>query len=272
MKKSDLKKSLSKIYKLSRKMKIGRGSSINTPVLCYHSISPKSIDSGFRVLPDNFEKQINYLTENFQILTLTDFVYRLAAGADLNSTAVVTFDDGYLDNYEFAFPILEKYSCPSTVFLPTSFIDGKVCLNEDNEKLIPMSWEQITEAFSKGLISFQSHGQLHQTLNTIPIEQARCDIIESKKLLEQRLGCTIDHFCYPNGGFNDNIKRIVAEAGYKSAFTTLSSTFHNSSDIYGITRILIDRYDDFEIFKEKLEGNYNYLKIIQMFKFKSGLI
>ena len=110
-------------------------------------------------------------------------------------TAAVTFDDGYLDNYTQAYPILKKYNIPATIFVVINRI-GKHMGNDDY-----MSWAQIKELSESGLITIGSHSMNHPNLSEIESEQEmESEILESKNILEESLGRKVDLFSYPFGG------------------------------------------------------------------------
>jgi len=98
-------------------------------VLYYHRINnfnyPLSID------PSIFEKQIRYLTSEYNIITQTEYLRILENRTRIKNGLLITFDDGYKDNYTYAYPILTKYSVPATIFLTTDFIDGKMWMWQD---------------------------------------------------------------------------------------------------------------------------------------------
>ena len=118
------------------------------PILNYHSVISASNSNIFAscVTTDNFEQQIKYLTSNYEVISLKDHIEYMKCTVRRQSSAnyaVVTFDDGNKNNYTNAYPILKKYGCPATIFIPTAFIEGQVELVENGEKLIPLTWFEI---------------------------------------------------------------------------------------------------------------------------------
>ncbi|MEW6244072.1 MAG: polysaccharide deacetylase family protein [Bacillota bacterium] len=93
-----------------------------TPVLGYHSVHP---DHPLAVRPDMFRERIRFLKENFEVISLAEYVRRKLTGELTEGTAAVTFDDGYEDNYRYAYPVLKEFSCPATLFLVTRSIQNR---------------------------------------------------------------------------------------------------------------------------------------------------
>lgn len=97
----------------------------------YHRIidkdlqSPFTVQPGMYVTPDNFGKQVKFLKDKFKIISLDVLIERLKNGEDVSGCCVLTFDDGWRDNYTNAFPILKKHQVPATIFLPTGFIGAQ---------------------------------------------------------------------------------------------------------------------------------------------------
>lgn len=107
----------------SRIKKYFSHSSPKAVVLMYHRVIQTETDPWqLAVSPDNFESQINAITKSYTVLPVSHLLQQLNQGAIKHKTVYITFDDAYYDNYLFAKPILEKYSCPATFFIPTYFI------------------------------------------------------------------------------------------------------------------------------------------------------
>ena len=215
--------------------------SCKVPILNYHSVAPSPNRSGFRVMPDSFEDQISYLTSHYNVISLSMFIDQLCRNRLIKNAAVVTFDDGYKDNYIYAYPILRKYKCHATIFIPTGFIEREVELVE-NEKLEPLSWSEIIEMKASKLISFGSHGHSHNTLTKISLKEINMEIELSKKILEDKLKQEVNLFAYPNGqwvDFNSKIISILKSKGFAAACSTIWSIKNSPKKLFFLNRILI---------------------------------
>ena len=183
-------------------------------VFMYHHIQPASERKegeglSFTITPEIFEKQVQYLlSKGYNFIGLED----LFSGT-CKKPAMLTFDDGYLDNYKYVFPILKKYNIKAVIFL----IAGQVGINP-----ALMTWEQIHEMQESGLVSFGSHGLNHKNIRRMEEHLALQELKESKKLLEDKLGHTVQAFCYPfgAGGTDKRVRALVLKSGYVFDFST----------------------------------------------------
>ncbi|MBU2222001.1 MAG: polysaccharide deacetylase family protein, partial [Candidatus Omnitrophica bacterium] len=171
-------------------------------------------------------------------------------------TLAITFDDGYWDNYTYAFPVLKKYNLPATIFLITDEIGNKVGLGDK------LNWEDVILMQDSGLINFGSHTLSHHVLTEIRSEdELRKEILSSKKILEERLGRPINTFCYPKGFFNQRVKELVKEAGYKAAVATSPGRNFPGDDVFALKRIRIsDKAGNLFIFWVQSSGYYAFMK------------
>ncbi len=234
----------------------------NAAVLTYHSIG---YDKGLlSVSPENFEKQMRYFKEaNYRVITLDELVKGIESGRRFpQKTVVITFDDGFKDNFIFAYPVLRKYGFPATIFLVTDWI------GEDKEYL---NWEEVIE-MSKNNISFGGHTKSHAYLPAIVNKDALWNEISGcKEVVEEHTGLIGPiYFCYPRGGFTEEVQMLVKEAGYKGACATnRGNDLLNRSDLYAINRVSIRDMDpDYSItnlfnaisFRVKVSGYYNVFR------------
>jgi len=213
-------------------------------VLMYHSIAYN--DVFFTVRPGEFEKQINYLKDNgYYIISLTELVNILESNESLpKKTVILTFDDGYQDNYTNAFPILKKHNFPATIFLITGLIGQKIN-NSQNISLKALNWNEIQEMHNSGLIDFQSHTVNHQESN-------KEEIVNSKKEIEERLNKKCKFFAYPRGLYNNEIIDILKENKFKAARTVENGKVKKGDDLFKLKRISINSTTSFIQFKSNL--------------------
>jgi peptidoglycan/xylan/chitin deacetylase (PgdA/CDA1 family) len=229
-------------------------------ILYYHSISNDPVRSS--VSPEVFAAHIDYLRGRCEPVSLSEVVRRLAGGAPLAPrTVVITFDDGFRDNYEQAFPILARAGIPATVFLTASFIGTQSLPTLSRTEFVPrpLDWGQVREMHAHG-IEFGSHTLTHPMLSQVPLDDARREIAESRRMIEDKLGVPPPFFCYPRGDFNEAVKRMVKEEGYLAACTTLPGTNDRKADLFALRRTYIGRRDTPREFAKKMAGGYDLLQ------------
>lgn len=165
---------------------------------------------------------------------------------NIRDTLVITFDDGFKDNFDNAYPILKKYGAGATIFLIAGAIGQEDMLNE----------QQIRE-MQGSLIEFGSHTVTHPILATLPIQKATGEIADSKRLLQDLLHQEVNLFAYPKGKKNVHYtsvtKSIVQKAGYLAAVCTDNGPVSPDSDLFELKRIGIRNFPMFVI-KTRISG------------------
>lgn len=225
------------------------GRQVQIPILTYHYIgnNPNPEDKSrdyLEVTPDKFEEQMKYLSENGYQTIDFDRLYAILSGqATLPSKAIIlTFDDGYIDFYVNAFPILKKYNIHAVAFIPTALVGGSYYMN----------WDQIKEINSSGLVSFQSHSVNHSDLISLNDAQLNYQLIESKRVLEENLGRIVNTFCYPYGRSDERVWQAAKKAGYIGAVGTWVSSTISEGVIFDMPRIKISGTYDLNNFASQL--------------------
>jgi len=224
------------------------------PVLMYHSINPKSDSVMYRLIvkPESFARQMQFLKSHHYNVVSLKTVGRLIQEKKVPpKTVAITFDDGYRDNYIYAYPVLKRLGIPATIF---------VIYNEvGRPQADRLNWDEIKEMQESGLITIGSHTLDHVPLVDIKSEaELRRQIIDSKKMFENKLKTSVDTFCYVGGMFTPHIKELVRQAGYKYAVTTGLGISYSNHDVYAIKRIRISSSSDNLLdFWVRVSGNYN---------------
>ncbi|MBF0512206.1 MAG: polysaccharide deacetylase family protein [Candidatus Omnitrophica bacterium] len=182
------------------------------PILTYHHVGIPSCKWRLNTVSEkSFEYQMSFIKRHgFQVLSFGDLVDGLKKGIQFSRNAVVIqFDDGYEDNYTYAYPILKKYHFPAIIFLVSDKIGSPGFL----------TWDEV-KVMERDNVVAGAHTRHHANLPQLTLEQAKDEIAGSKKMIEEHLGHTIDYFCYPSGGFTESVKGIARDAGFKAAVTT----------------------------------------------------
>ncbi|MDN5294403.1 MAG: hypothetical protein PWQ31_1708 [Eubacteriales bacterium] len=224
------------------------------PILMYHKVNSdrRSGGLGLRVPVEEFEWQMGYLKRaGYTTITLQDLYDYLTTGKKLPPRPVViTFDDGYLDNYENAYPIMKKHGFCATIFVVAERVGG---INSwDVQRGYPanrlMTWEQLKELERNGF-DIQAHTLTHPHLTRIPLPEAEKEIGGCKRELEKRLGKKVNFFAYPYGEYNRAIKDLVRKEGYLAAVVTRpQGKVKKGDDLYTLVRVRVNGYVDRQTF------------------------
>lgn len=203
-------------------------------VLNYHKIANEH--KSLSVTLDDFEQQMKWLDEyGYHCITpqqLYDFV---ANGAELPQNPVlITFDDGYKDNYTNAYPIMKKYGMKGTIFVVTGFLGVY-----DNY----LTWEQAKELLDAGF-NIESHTYSHKSMTEASDEDISNELVKSRKTIKDKLGIDSDFMAYPTGTYNLHIAELVKEAGYKGAFTIKYDNVSRESNVYALERVPVFHTND----------------------------
>lgn len=201
---------------------------IGIPVLNYHQIN--NVDENLlTVSTQEFDAQMTWLEENgYQTITASELADALEGKGKLPEHPVlITFDDGYIDNYQCAFPILKKHQMKAIIFLISDYVS--MYSNY-------LTWEQILEMQAAG-IEFGSHTLDHTVLTDLSPIAVERELKGSKNVLQNRLGRKIEFLAYPCGFTNTEIKTRVKEAGYRAAFTVELGNVAPGDDIYALNRV-----------------------------------
>lgn len=225
------------------------------PILTYHHVGIPSGKWRLNTVSErSFEYQMNFMKRHgFEVISFDALVEGIKNGHEFaRNSVVIQFDDGYEDNYKYAFPILKKYGFPAMVFLVSDKVNTPDFL----------TWDEVIEMEQYNFLA-GAHTRHHVYLPRASMAQARDEIAGSKKIIEDHLGHSIDYFAYPSGGFTEEVKQIVKEAGYKAAVTTNRGKYRFNTDLYELKRIHMSNTDDAYsglILWFKLSGYYNLFR------------
>lgn len=216
-------------------------------ILMYHSVSSRKKYFA-TVSPQAFEQQMAYIARTGRpVISLSELTRRLAAREPLGGSIVLTFDDGYRDNYTAAFPVLKKHRFPATIFVTTDLIGEK-----DTRGLEHLNVADMKEMEESKLIAIEPHTKSHPKLSMLSATAARDEIAGSKSVIEEILGKRTGAFAYPFGDFNDWVVRLLRDAGFDVSVTVVEGTAGPNDDPYRLKRNSIDSSTSFAQFKGKL--------------------
>jgi peptidoglycan/xylan/chitin deacetylase (PgdA/CDA1 family) len=230
----------------SQKIKFSKATLINdnigVPVLYYHSVTEPASNE-VTITPEKLRVQLKYIKDQGYItLTMSELKDYLLNNLPIpEKSIVITFDDGYMDNYYNAFPILKEFNMDATIFCITSDLNGSYYLSK----------EAIKEMSSYG-IDIESHTVNHPKLSKMTYEEQLTELKESKKTLESITGKTVDAVAYPFGDFNEDSVKAAKSAGYTLAFTTNRGLADRDDNPLKLDRIYISSAYDMNTFKEVL--------------------
>ena len=219
-------------------------------VLMYHSIG--NDNTLLAVKLENFKKQMKYLKDNnYRVISLNNLVEILKTKKDLpKKTIVLTFDDGFENNYINAFSVLKEYNFPVTIFLTVGSIGEKVVTSQGN--FPALNWDEIKEMHDSGLIDFQPHTMTHPKLDQITLKEIKLEIIQSKKIIEEKLNKKCYFFAPPKGRFSQEIKEVLKVEGFKAVLTIEKGLIKKNDDLFSLKRRAVNSTTSFIQFKANL--------------------
>ncbi len=198
-------------------------------VLNYHKVD-WSFNS-LSVPPEDFDRQMRYLKDaGYETITPQELQDALSGKTELPQHPVlITFDDGYLDNYTNAYPILKKYNMKATIFVVAGY-----------PGVYPgyLTWDQMREMEQNGM-HIESHTMNHIPLEELTDDQIRQELQSSKQKLESELGHSIKYIAYPTGTYNLHIANLAKEAGYEAAYTIKYGNVDLGSNLFALERVPI---------------------------------
>lgn len=251
-------------------------------IWCLHRVVPNrswaSSNRELEITPDHLEHLIlSYMDAGYRFVSIDSIVERInkMRWPWQKKMVNISFDDGFRDIYEYAYPIFKKYNIPFTIYLTTALPEGKAelwwiklerlinqyttlivqgeeyrckTMEEKNQVFndlmqriyhcsdtpskvfgkwfanyqidmdnLTLTWDELAEMLSSGLLTPGSHTQSHPMLTKIPTDEVRTELKESKTIIEQHLSIPINHFSYPHSAYNMEIANELRLVGYKSA-------------------------------------------------------
>ncbi|HFU4568012.1 polysaccharide deacetylase family protein [Bacillus sp. FSL L8-0167] len=215
---------------------------VELPILMYHSISS---GNSLRVPKSEFASHMKWLKDNDYVTLSPEEVYRVFTTNSMPSkkSVLITFDDGYTDNYTKAFPILKQYEMKATIFMIEQSIGRPNHLTD----------EQMDEMMALG-ISIESHTIHHLELNRLSKQQQEEELKGSKTFFDQRFSQRTRMVSYPVGRYNEETLKLAKEAGYQMAVTTEPGHAKKEQGMMSLHRVRISPGLSPESFGRLVEG------------------
>ena len=235
--------------------RLGRG---RLTVITYHQVQDPA-DDGSSVGIESFRRQMEYLRQTYEVVSLQDAVRRLARGKRPERLVAITFDDGYLDNATTAAPIMRAFGLPATFFVSTDMIGSARPFPHDRERgrrpQAHMTWNDLRKLAADGF-DIGSHTCSHADMGTIPLDQAVRELRDSRERLETELRQPIRTFAFPYGHPRNMRPETIAAARREYDICCSADGGHNTTpvDPGNIRRIVISSGVSFLAFRALLEG------------------
>lgn len=228
-------------------------------ILMYHRVSPTPVYDQLTVTPERFARQMEYLRRHCRILGLAQAVDELRSSEFVRSGIVVTFDDGYRDNLEFALPILRRFEIPATIFVTTAFCDqtARHPRYPDSPERLHLDWHEVRELANAPGICIGSHTLTHPYLSRTTDAQASAEICSSKDRLASEVQGPVDYFCYPSGDVTEREQQMVQSAGYRAAVTVAPGVNSCGVALHALRRTEITDRDGVVDLFMKVKGAYD---------------
>lgn len=220
------------------------------PILMYHYLSAPPPNANIyrrdlSVTPDQFEAHLAYLREaGYETISFRQLTFAVSRQTALPpKPVIISFDDGYRDNYENAFPLLQKYGFTATFFIFTQPIDE---YNIDY-----LTWEMVKEMHQAGM-EFGSHSYRHPDLRSRDVDFLIYEILGSKEAIEERIQESVRFFAYPAGRYDDLTIHILDSAQFWGAVTTEWGAAHTYDNRFEMPRVRVRGSDTADVLAKKL--------------------
>jgi peptidoglycan/xylan/chitin deacetylase (PgdA/CDA1 family) len=212
-------------------------------ILVFHRVTDQAPEDAITLAPARFASMLRVLRRAYRVISATELVSALRHRRPFSGREVViSFDDGYLDNYDTAAPLLRDQGLPAVFFLTAGYVGTAQRFPWDVEKGIDgplMSWSQAAELVRHGF-EVGCHTWSHADLGREPIASWNRELLDARRFMEDRLGAAVPHFAYPFGG-RQHIRPEWVEAARRAGFSSLFCGFGGAvtiqDDPYWIPRL-----------------------------------
>ena len=244
-------------------------------VLVYHQVCPASPSLPCSVTPwcvtkESFAEQMEYLYRGgYHVLSVSEVIEYLQSGNHFPPKSVaITFDDGFRNNFSFAFQELVRYGFKATFYLTTAYIGENSrfpwiqSLPKEEDQIFsqPMNWEEIKLMSEKGM-TFGSHTQSHPNLANLSLKQMKTEVADSISLLKEKNVAMSNSFVAPFGVWGKTaraLRMVLAKNGLSIAFLGKFGAFDKGKNPLDLPRITIYGDDTLDVFIKKIDGAYDW--------------
>lgn len=239
-------------------------------ILCYHSVSTRPFASA---TPKAFEQHLLWLRAHCEIVPFRRVAHAVGDCQGDRPVVAVTFDDGYADNYECAFPLLRVFEVPATFFLTVGLLEQDPRVVRRFQKLSragaqdvrPLQWAQVREMRRAGM-EIGAHTYSHPNLSRLTRPAAEVELRQSKAILEERLGERVDAMAYPFGiprrHFTKETMGLASAAGYDCAAAITLRAVHRSHSPLAMPRFPVSQVD-VRTLTDMIFGAWDFLGVWQ---------
>lgn len=221
--------------------------------LGYHMVTPRHLWGINRVTPGQFQRQVQLALDlNFELSTL-----HTALCEDHPRRMVLTFDDGYENVYEHAYPILSEHKRPATIYILPTYMGrtNRWDFNWFGQTWRHLSREQLKELIGAGW-EVGSHGLSHRDLTRLSDHRCLYELKRSRDLLQQTLGVAVRSVAYPFGNVTPRVARLAQEAGYDNG-VVMATVPSGVEPQYSLTRMGVYLWDTLWTVRQKCVGNHS---------------
>ncbi len=249
--------------KLKLEQRLARQKSPGLRFLCYHAVIPNEQLLAVRSTPtitvDALRDHIRVLRHRgLRIITMREALDILHSGsADATSAVCITFDDGFANNAELAWPILHELGCPAHFFVSAEHAAAATAPRADGCRFATV--EQLRTMIREGA-TIGCHGASHVDLRRVSAEQLAAETLGAKRLLESALGTAIDTFAYPYGAFDARVIGAVERARFSAAFIVRLGAIRGTNyQRWTVPRTIIDDDESMTSFDIKICGGFDWV-------------
>lgn len=212
------------------------------PVLMFHDLVVERTKETlwYDCTVEEFETILQAIDiEGFTVISSQELYDHLTTGKEVPEKSIVlTFDDNYQSFYDYAWPLLQQYDYPATMFVHTGFVGSQ----QGRPK---MTWDTLKELVKSKLFTVGGHTIHHYLdLKDRDISEQTKELVDSKKDLETNLGVTVDFLAYPNGSNSEDTQLLTRQAGYKMSYTIINTPAEESPNILAVGRYIHTRYQE----------------------------